>query len=765
MRLWNAIACATLLATSLIVGCASEQFVGTTTSNTPPEVWLATAPPEGSTVHYQVHMFWGGFDEDGKISHFEYTITDNGAGAFAPADTTGDDKWHRTEAGDSVFIVTADSLLDSTRVDFEEMAPYEFVRSHTFFVRAVDDNGAKSKPAYRSFTARTLSPTIQIDVPRAPGVGLAIVPPLITFHWTGRDYVDTKDNPQDPHSVRTIIINTIRFGSDDELALTYIRENPDAPEWTDWTPWDAPGDSGRFWQPAIPLPIGRYLFAVQARDEAGAVSPVFDRETNVRWIRVDDRTTGPVLTVRNEFMRFPVKTSSSTTPPAILNVPAGLELRFDWDADASSYGGVVAGYRYGWDIEDLTNDDQWDISYTPFIGPTAKSPVRKLFYGVHTFHIETRDNNGFVTRAPITINVVPLTMDRAVLVIDDWNEGPNSSFGTSRGAVPSDKEHDEFWDEVLQDAADYQPGRDTYPPHGELRAVPLELLLRYKAIIWNAREDATKPGLYGAFISKVLQFNSREPNIIKMYLNVGGKVLICGDHTLSSLLDKTVFPDLPPWYTGIGPGYPVILRYELDGNQFGNYEETGQIIGHKGVGDNSFGYKDFCLNVYDIAYGLDFNKHRRFCRVSFARTFRAEKEGLRAAVPIDTRYDFPRLELRPEVSGPGKWFQEGILSVRTDLYNPRYFNDLCGRYAELIPRRNCFRPIYALECYDRTSPVLDAPIAYWLTRFARRANPDGVAARSVVWGFTPVYLKPAQVREALNIIMFKEWKFARKAVE
>jgi hypothetical protein len=752
-----------VFAVSLLIGCSTDEFTGAPASNQPPQVWLTSAPPEGSTVHYQVHMFWGGFDGDGKISHFEFAITDNGGGAFDPADTTGADKWQRTEVGDSVFIVTADSLADSSHVDFEDMAPYEFQRSHTFFIRAVDNRGSRSKAVYRSFTARTLSPTITIDIPRPTGVNIAIVPPLITFHWTARDYIDQMENQQDPDSVRSILVNTAHFNSDDALALDYIRSNPDAPEWTEWEYYSAPGDSGRFWHSDIPLAIGRYIFAVQAMDEAGAVSPVFDREKNVRHIRVDDRTTGPVMTLESVHLRDAVRSSSSKTPPTVLSIPASLPLTFEWSADASSYGGVVTGYRYGWDISELSDDDQWDIDYTPFIGATAKSPSRTFYFGVHTFHVEARDNSGFISRITLTVNVVPAPMDRSLLVIDDWQEGEGASFARNQGAGPGDEEHDAFWGEVLSDLDDFGVERDTYPPHGRPRKLPLAILLRYKTVIWNARGDPVSTPTWTPLLADIIAYNSPEPNLLKMYLLVGGKVLICGDHAMTMVLDKSLFPDLGPFQTGPGPGYPVILRYELDGDQFGHWEEDGMEIGVRGVGDDSFGYKDLCLNVLDITWGIHFNKGRRFCRVKLARTYRSETEGLRTALPIDTRYDFPRLDLRPEVAGPGKFYHVSKLGIRSDIFNPPYFQDICGNYAELIPRRRCFRPIYALKCKDPDARINGAPIAYWLTRYSKMENPYGVAARSAVFGFTPVFFNPHEVREALNIILFDEWKLQRKA--
>ena len=58
----------------------------------------------------------------------------------------------------------ADSLQDDNPSSQKAI----FTRSHTFFIRAVDEQGLRSRePAYRSFTSRTISPEVRITVPRA----------------------------------------------------------------------------------------------------------------------------------------------------------------------------------------------------------------------------------------------------------------------------------------------------------------------------------------------------------------------------------------------------------------------------------------------------------------------------------------------------------------------------------------------------------------------------------------------------------------------
>ncbi len=88
----------------------------------------------------------------------------------------------------------------------------------------------------------------------------------------------------------------------------------------------------------------------------------------------------------------------------------------------------------------------------------------------------------------------------------------------------------------------------------------------------------------------------------------------------------------------------------------------------------------------------------------------------------------------------------------------------CNIYAELNPVRPCIKPIYGNGCLDEASQIFNAPVAFWTTVFETRV-PDagGTAARSAVFGFHPVYFRPAEFKLAMNIILFDEWKLPRKA--
>ncbi|MEE9269466.1 MAG: hypothetical protein V3V49_04320, partial [Candidatus Krumholzibacteria bacterium] len=433
------------------------------------------------------------------------------------------------------------------------------------------------------------------------------------------------------------------------------------------------------------------------------------------------------------------------------DLPSGVPLSFRWTADASGYGGTVTGYRYAWDILDLNDDKQWTVDFTPFVGSGAQAPARTFFFGTHTFFVEVVDNSGFKSRSGVVINIIPFTMERDVLVIDDWDEGTSPGFFLTRGALPVDSEHDAFWADVMSILPDFRPGVDMFPLplHPRLKSPPpIGVIARYKAIIWNSRGNPSF--LPRAILRDMGKFGSTELNLISLYMAAGGKVLICGSNVMTNLLDKNLFP-YEGSVLGQPPRYPLIFRYESGGDQGGAGEP---------VADDSFAYGECCLNVVDVAYGSGARRWSFSCPVGELRDFNARTDGLRACNSIDGTYAFPRLELRAEVAGPNKFYREDQLGLNCDIYNPGYFGAGCNR-AESIPLRSCFEPMYGLECLNTSSRIFGEPVAYWTSQFANVPNPNGVAARSAVWGFEPVYFKPEQIKRALEIIFFDEWRLQR----
>lgn len=751
-----------------LTGC-SDSDVGELKKNQPPTVWLSSAPPEGSVEKYTINMYWGGWDPDGQLSYFEYCITDNEGGSFNPADTMGAENWDKVYANDSTFSFTADVLVDTNTTDLVT----DFERSHTFFIRAVDSDGLASiRPAYRSFTAYTLSPSVHILVPRRVGLNPAQVPPITTYRWIAEDYISDALSKQEPDSV-SYLLESVQLHEDDwAKTIAWIRDLPvDSPRWGDWVWYQAPLDSGKYWTTS-PRDFGNYMFAIRAKDEAGAITPVFDEMSNMRRVNVSRKSTGPLLTVRNQYLGS-VNTAVCNTPLTILDLPAGIPIQFSWTADASDYGGTEAGYRYGWDITDLNDPEQWEVDYTPFSPhtppdlATARSSFRRFFFGTHVFTIEVIDNSGFCSRVEVKVNIVQFTMNKGLLVIDDYKETPDGGwFGSGKGVEPNDEEHDRFWNDMVSNLEGFTVTEDVIDI-SELggAGVPLTKLADYKSVIWSLRGHVDMQDDYPSF-RDLVKYRPKEgttvsgkqqPNLVALFLAAGGHMMICGQHPVSMGVDKVYVP--------LGIRFPIMWKYEIGGWDQTRVPTSAMV--ENPPGDEAFPYLEMCLETMDFAEtgyrrrrGSGYN-----CNVVTQRFIPADlveyqrTRTMRAAESLDP--NFPRLELRPETAAVGKAHSPDKKGLNPEIYNPQYFFSSCPF---VIRPRDCFEPVYGLDCFYTDEPTYMQPIAFWTSTFADRIAeaPGAIPARSIVFGFSPVLCDTSAVRTAVEYVMFNEWQLPRK---
>jgi hypothetical protein len=746
------LACAAVLA-----ACSNNGNEGTFKPNQAPTVWLSAGPPEGSVSKYRIQMFWGGWDPDGEIKGYQYLITDNKTGMFQPSDTVGV-PWKTVVGNDSTFTFSADQEVDTTNT---KSLVSLFTRSHTFFIRAVDRENLVSKtPAYRSFTARTLSPDIFVDVPVKNFLNPAEVPPITTFRWHAKDYVDDLTISQDPDSVQWALAR-VPDGKTFEYTIAYLRTHAADKEWQKWKWYKAPQDSGKFWTTPV-IDRGQYVFAIRAKDEAGAVTPVLDEDRNVRRVLVGPLTSGPLMTVTNDYIGI-IRTTSCSTPTTILDSPAGVPLGFKITAKADQYGGTIAGYRYGWDIPDLNDPEQWEIDVTPFLS-VASVPPRAFFFGTHTLTMEVVDNSGYCSRVEVKVNIVQFTLERSMLVVDDdvTDEQPSSGW-TNGGSWPNDAEHDAFWEDQLSQVQGFDPTIDMVDTKAGF--IPLATLAQYKSIIWDVYSDPARsknlPLLYSyishrpknpdtagaAVTGKVL------PNVLALTMAAGGHIMVCGNFPVQDVVSRTYTKNVR---------FPIIWLYELEGKQ------SDAPVLDPTVGDLSFAYRELCLETMDFAIQ---NTQRvrgknQYCRIDGLRPHgpaatSARDDTFRGAYALDP--NFPSLSMRHEASDPGQWYDPTQRGLDCEVYNPAYFR--LGAACQYVPRnpRPCFQPIYGLECFDTLEPTYHQPIAFWTSAYADRIAdvPGAVGARSVVFGFPPVFLPPDEFRPGMEYILFNEWKLPK----
>lgn len=269
---------------------------------------------------------------------------------------------------------------------------------------------------------------LEITIPVRCGLAPAFRPLIATYLW------QTIDGSPDPAEVRWIMIPTADFNESYDATIEYIRTHPDASEWSEWVTYNPP-DIGTSWTSSA-LNYGPYVFAVHGRDSEGNANTVFDEDYNVRRIMVSPRTTGPLLTVTGDHID-PIQTAVTDAPPTQIGLANGTPVSFCWTADACAYGGVVTGYRYGWDLIDPEdpNDPGWEIPYTPFVEEEECSPERVYNSGVHTFTVEVMDFDGYKSRASIEITYSPPIPPSSIGIFSDAQGTDCNVYDSSPGVM------------------------------------------------------------------------------------------------------------------------------------------------------------------------------------------------------------------------------------------------------------------------------------------------------------------------------------------
>ncbi len=152
-----------LAAMLFLTGCRKQEKIFIDT-NLAPNTRLTSAPapvpeppaPPGPPVNYRIHMYWDGTDPDGFVVAYHYAWDDT-----VPPYGAENSPWQFTTRSDTLFKALIDSVGQTRR--------------HTFYVRAVDNEGKLDpSPARVRFDASTDVPEIlflyRIDGPLDPSV-------------------------------------------------------------------------------------------------------------------------------------------------------------------------------------------------------------------------------------------------------------------------------------------------------------------------------------------------------------------------------------------------------------------------------------------------------------------------------------------------------------------------------------------------------------------------------------------------------------------
>ncbi len=729
----------------MTVSCSEDVLVGEDIENVPPTVRITDAPFEKVPTKYQVHFYWYGYDPDGSIDHYEYVVVPGDPIGFDPADTTGIDKWNITELGDMLIEVTADERDTTVTIDYMMYTRYH--KTHTFFVRAVDNEGMPSDPAYRSFTAFTLAPQILISQPMNPNNERLFLSPLTTFVWEGKDPIDSPWNYQDVDSIR--YMHMIYYDS----IIDDLNMHPEVFEdkWSPWISYAAPGDSG------ISTILGddeiishgnTYIFAVQAKDEAGAVTSIFDTRSNVREFYVR-KPLAPLLTVTEQHLGI-YKFVGVNLNAKVYYVPAGFPLNISWIGDASHYSSEVTTYRYGWDIRNLEDPSEWEVEAGPFI---RSCPQRKFSSGIHTLYIEAADRLGAVTLARIEIVVVVLSMEKNLLWVDDFFSW---DFPQINYAMPTESEHDDFWIDVCSRAHGFDPEGDVYDTAEHFFEPPdIRYLWRYKNTIWSFCGARMENNAWMKIIFLTSEDEVREDipnypyNVLRLYLTSGGHLWTVG----KSDREGGFAGALPEHWTGWT--YMKMLKFPL-------YLKCEMMYGpghgcEYMDGVETTPYKDFCISVLDKVYGVFRDDPAMPKRINeYDAMFLAYKDD---SDPITNSLPDlpPYLHLWREVTRPGRFFDPLVRGFHyVEVYNPEYWMNSNG-----ITPQSCFHPLYRMRSRNSRSCVDSTVVAFWTTKYADVTNdsPGYVAAPSVHFGF-PLWFFNRYDVYALADAIFERWQIA-----
>jgi hypothetical protein len=741
----------------LVLSCTSEELGWYAPVNRPPDTWLTSAPPETGLVGVEVTFRWGSKDPEARVAAYEYVLADNGPGGFDPADTTGRGKWTRTEAREGTFTASA------TMPDSGDATGWRRVGSHTFFVRAVDELGrADPSPAYGSFTATTLAPEVEIVSPKNPQPGEPQgLPQRVTFAWEAHD----EDGTVAADSVRWGLFEA---GETTEKALwalvDTLHRRLEDPAWRPWRAYDAPDGSGRSaLVTELEYPPARYYaFAVQAKDRAGAATPTFDPARNVRLV-VSEEETGPLLRMNERGMGGMIFTPL-TADPAVLTVPAGIELRFSWVADASADGQEITGYRYGWDIVDPQNPEEW--TEVPGPGP-VEAPPASWSFGQHLLLVEARDSGGGLTLARVQVNPVPFSMDRPILWVDDARDALLCSFNQRRPLAFCDQEHDPEWLAVLEHVEGFDPTRDVYDvKENGFRPPRLELLARYQNVVWNTGGVENAPGtspdaLYG-IVRYVPWCKKRpgdwHPGTLRLFLAKGGHLWLSGWQPLSMAV---------PGKAGGTGRFPSVIQLD-----FADACAEEDAIDSSGV--YSFPYRDVGLvaldrpvhiiitNEFRPDYGPDNG-------LFVARAINPEypeldslEVGNNGTIPIGIPTMTARDLFRSGYSLPSTGDSLGFPS--TEIYDPQYWLTRPDIPAWVPLRRPEFIPLWrhVADPESRLMRFVEICGGWSRVHAWRRADlpggEQGVMAKSLYMGFEPYFFRSGQFERVANYVFFKEWR-------
>lgn len=511
-----------------------SDFTGEIVGNSRPTVQITGGVlVDSSEARSKIHFYWHGADEDGVIRYFEWAIDD----------TITEQAWRQTTNFDAAIFFQAATLDDSTS---------SFSDWHTFFVRSVDNDNARSRPDKRYFNSFTIAPTTKIIKPESEGSGLPGWASTLRVQWRGED-LDARGADRLPatYEIKHVLVpGGVTYTDEEEMARLFER----APNLLLGTldPGDYPS-TGEYYKQAEKawkcvdgsvdtewlenMESGKkYAFAIRAVDEAGAVEQELRRPRNwMIWVAGDHLILVWIYEAALGGRAFDMPAFGE---PWDVTVAPDQTFRFQWVGDASSAGTDPGPCNYGFDIPDPTDETEpyrATDAMGGWIGWATRSRMQEAISfpasdegKTHFFYLKMRDvsnNRATEAQAVIAVKVARFSFARKFLVVDDLRSSPRSCFG----APPTDEDTDAWRDRVLSSMAEFLPvGEEAghYFTFGETEgagAIPdipenfLDILGRYQTVIWDCGHSAGRVGL---------RLAAGENMYLSQYVGVGGNLLL-----------------------------------------------------------------------------------------------------------------------------------------------------------------------------------------------------------------------------------------------
>ena len=498
-------------------GCADNPAPA---PNRAPTVQLTTQPPAGGAP-YAVTVEWSGEDPDGPVLEYRYAV--NPPPHFSEEDIAG--KTDLLEA----LLPGERGLPDRTRVyklDGERMVTFDWIHTrntgvvlslnaptpdpgetpatrftglHAVYVVAVDAERSRSHPATAAISVSTVVAASSIRRPVGSAEAITVGREVILVPQ-GTD----EDNPDGPAAFEYKVVSF----EDQQLLLSpdipaFVKTRLEDPE--EWFRVDARDAQVRL---TLEERFGHYI-AVRAVDAAGPREPFLELGRNVLRCRVNGLLGTPAITLRESLLGV---VTAAAGDDNVLVVPTTTALRFTVSCDASAYGGVCEGLRWGVDLEDPEREDGW----SPWSASPTLPPIRFPEPGLHTVTVQARDDLGNLGTQRYLFDALEFSFTEPVLFVDDSRDDN----------FPLDPTVDAFWQGLFENSRVDVPFVQHYvfgPDDFSTLAFGPDLatLSKYRLLVW----DVIGGGYQG--VTGFLQ-RTELGSELALYLRAGGQLWVDG---------------------------------------------------------------------------------------------------------------------------------------------------------------------------------------------------------------------------------------------